>query len=87
LLTRGDHRVRSEQVQRELEIVITGTLTRPAEQGVAGTVLEKEWSAIQQTDPDEAECCRTVRLPGLDPYPDAEPYKQDILQAAPTLNG
>ena len=31
----------------KLEIVVTGTLTRLAEQGVAGTVLEKEWSAIR----------------------------------------
>jgi hypothetical protein len=86
-LTRGDHRVRSEQVQRELEIVVTGTLTRLAEQGVAGTVLEKEWSAIQQTDPDEAEYCRAAARLGLDPYSDAEPYERDVLRAAQTLTG
>ena len=86
-LTRGDRRVRSERVQRELEIVVAGTLTRLAEQGVAGTILEKEWSAIQQTDPDEAEYCRAAARLGLDPYSDAEPYERDILQAAQTLTG
>lgn len=86
-LTRGDHRARSEQVQQELEIVVTATLTRLAEQGVAGTVLEKEWAAIQQTDPDEADYCRAAARLGLDPYSDAEPYEQDILQAAQTLSG
>ena len=78
-LTRGDHRVRSVQVQRELELVVTGTLTRLAEQGVAGTVLEKEWAAIQQTDPDEAEYCRAAARLGLDPYSDAAPYEPGIL--------
>ena len=86
-LTRGDHWVRSVQVQRELELVVTGTLTRLAEQGVAGTVLEKEWAAIQQTDPDEAEYCRAAARLGLDPYSDAAPYEPGILQAAETLSG
>jgi len=86
-LTRGDHRVRSEQVQRELEVLVTETLTRLAEQGITGTVLEKEWAAIQQTDPDEAEYCRAAARLGLDPYSDAEPYEQDIIQAAQTLGG
>ena len=86
-LTRGDHWVRSVQVQRELELVVTGTLTRLAEQGVAGTVLEKEWAAIQQTDLDEAEYCRAAARLGLDPYSDAAPYEPGILQAAETLSG
>jgi hypothetical protein len=86
-LTRGDHRVRSEQVQRELELVVTETLTRLAEQDITGTVLEKEWAAIQQTDPDEAEYCRAAARLGLDPYSDAESYEADIIQAAQTLSG
>jgi hypothetical protein len=86
-LTRGDQRVRSEQVQQELEILVTETLTRLAEHGVTGTVLEKEWAAIQNTDPDEAEYCRAAARLGLDPYSDAEPYEQDIIQAAQALTG
>src|SRR5260370_10540194 len=84
-LTRGDCRGRIEQVQQELEILVTETLTRLAEQGITSTVLEKEWAAIQQTDPDEAEYCRAAARLGLDPYSDAAPYEQDILQAAQTL--
>lgn len=86
-LTRGDFRLPSEQVRRELELLVTETLTRLAEQGVTGTVLEKEWTAIQQTDPDEAEYCRAAARLGLDPYSDAEPYESDILEAAQTLSG
>jgi hypothetical protein len=69
-LSRGDRWARSEQVQQELELMIAGTLTRLAEQGITGTVLEKEWAAIQQTDPDEADYCRAAARLGLDPYSD-----------------
>jgi Zn-dependent peptidase ImmA (M78 family) len=86
-LTRGDFRVQSGQVQQELQLLVTETLTRLAEQGVTGTVLEKEWSAIQQTDGDEAEYCRAAARLGLDPYSDAEPYEQDIIRAAEALDG
>lgn len=86
-LTRGDVRLRSEQVQKELELLVTETLTRLAEQGVTGTVLEKEWAAIQQTDSEEAEYCRAAARLGLDPYSDAESYEQDIVHAAQTLSG
>src|SRR5215472_11916016 len=86
-LTRGDLRVRSEHLQKELGLLVTETLTRLSEQGVTGTVLEKEWAAIQQTDPDEVEYCLAAARLGLDPYSDAEPYEQDILQAADTLTG
>ncbi len=86
-LTRGDFRVQSEHVQHELQLLVTETLTRLSEQGVTGTVLEKEWAAIQQTDGDEAEYCRAAARLGLDPYSDAEPYEQDIIRAAETLGG
>ncbi|WP_300609666.1 ImmA/IrrE family metallo-endopeptidase [Trebonia sp.] len=86
-LTRGDLRLRSDQVQKELELLVTETLTRLAEQGVTGTVLEKEWAAIQQTDAEEAEYCLAAARLGLDPYSDAESFEQDIIQAAQTLSG
>lgn len=86
-LTRGDLRLRSDQVQKELELLVTETLTRLAEQGVTGTVLEKEWAAIQQTDAEEAEYCLAAARLGLDPYSDAESYEQGIIQVAQTLSG
>ena len=86
-LTRGDLRLKSDQVQQELELLITETLTRLSEQGVSGTVLEGEWAAIQNTDPEEAEYCEAAARLGLDPYSDAEPYEQDIVSAAETLSG
>lgn len=86
-LTRGDFRLRSEQVRTELELLVTETLTRLAEQGITGTVLEKEWAAIQQADEEEIEYCRAAARLGLDPYSDAESYEQAIIRAARTLEG
>ena len=62
-------------------------LTRLSEQGITDTLLEREWAAIQQTDQDEAEYCRAAARLGLDPYSDAEPYEQDIIDAAESLSG
>ncbi len=75
-LTNGDVRVRSEHVRQELELLVTGTLTRLSEQGITGTVLEKEWAAIQHTDQEEAEYCLAAARLGLDPYSDAEPIRR-----------
>lgn len=86
-LTRGDFRVRTEQVQRELQLLVAETLTRLSEQGVTGTALEEEWEAIQRTDADEAEYCLAAARLGLDPYSEAEPYEQDIILAAENLGG
>ena len=86
-LTHGDCRVPSELVRHEFELLITETLTRLSEQGVTGTVLEQEWAAIQQTGQEEAEYCRAAARLGLDPYSDAEPYEQDIMQVAEALSG
>lgn len=86
-LTRGDFRVRTEQVQRELQLLVGETLTRLSEQGVTGTALEEEWETIQRTDADEAEYCLAAARLGLDPYSDAEPYEQDIILAAENLGG
>ena len=85
-LTHGDCWVPSELVQHEFELLITETLTRLSEQGVTGTVLEQE-GAIQQTGQDEAQYCRAAARLGLDPYSDAEPYEQDIMQVAEVLSG
>ena len=86
-LSRGDVRQDSQAVMQELERLITETLTRLAEQGVHGTVLEKEWASIQQTDSEETDYCLASARLGLDPYADAEPYEQDILSAAELLSG
>jgi hypothetical protein len=84
-LTRGDFRVQSEHVQHELELLVTGTLTRLSEQGVTGTVLEKEWAAIQQTDPDEAEYCRAAARLGLDPYSGGRVARGNLTPGLPQI--
>lgn len=86
-LTSGDCRVSSERVRHELELLVSEVLTRLSEQGVTGTTLEEEWSAVQQADPEEAEYCRAAARLGLDPYSDAAPYEAEIMQASESLNG
>ncbi len=84
-LTRGDIWVSSDFVTRELEHLVTSVLTRLAEQGVTGTVLQKEWNALQETSPEEAEYCRAAARLGLDPYSGAESFEQQIVRASEIL--
>jgi Zn-dependent peptidase ImmA (M78 family) len=86
-LAEGEAFVDSESVECELVRVISAVLTRLAEQGITGTALEKEWTAIQNTSPEEAEYCIAAARLGLDPYAEAEPYEQLILRAGNELRG
>ncbi|MEV0594419.1 ImmA/IrrE family metallo-endopeptidase [Nonomuraea cavernae] len=72
-------------VEQELVRLISAVLTRLAEQGITGTPLEKEWTAIQGAEPDEVEFCLASARLGLDPYSEAEPYQQLIVRAASEL--
>lgn len=85
-LTRGDIRIGNEIVQRELELLVSSVLTRLTEQGVTDTVLAKEWQAIQETSPEEAEYCLAAARLGLDPYCDSDDYEQEIIQASESLS-
>jgi hypothetical protein len=86
-LAGGEATLDAESVEAELAVLISEVLTRLAEQGVTGTPLEEEWSAIGQTDREEAEFCIAAARLGLDPYSEAEPYEGLILQAAGELHG
>ncbi|GII58619.1 hypothetical protein Pth03_70080 [Planotetraspora thailandica] len=86
-LSRGEALVGRESVERELAGLISAVLTRLAERGITDTPLHKEWEAIQQADEEEAEFCLAAARLGLDPYAEAEPYEQLILQAADELQG
>ena len=86
-LSRGEYRIDSEAVQFELSLLVSSVLTRLAEQGVSGTALEKEWAAIQATQPDEAEYCRAVARLGIDPYSAPEELESAILAASDALPG
>jgi Zn-dependent peptidase ImmA (M78 family) len=70
-----------------LGLLVSSVLTRLAEQGVVGTVLEKEWAAIQATQPDEAEYCRAVARLGFDPYSAPEGLESAILAASEAFPG
>jgi len=86
-LTWGDCRVDSESVQHELALLVSSVLTRLDEEGISGTALEKEWAAIQQADPQEADYCLAAARLGLDPYSEAAEYERGILSAGESLSG
>jgi hypothetical protein len=84
-LSSGEALVDSTEVQRTLAGIVESVLGRLAEQGVTGTALEDEWQAIQSVDRDEAVYCFAAARLGLDPYAEAEPYEESILEAHRTL--
>nr|WP_062333881.1 ImmA/IrrE family metallo-endopeptidase [Herbidospora sakaeratensis] len=86
-LAEGEATLDGEQVNQELSRVVSAVLTRLREQGVTGTPLEKEWESIEETSPDEAAYCRAAARLGLDPYSEAEPYEDLIIEAADRLQG
>ncbi|MEU9886643.1 ImmA/IrrE family metallo-endopeptidase [Sphaerisporangium sp. NPDC051011] len=86
-LGRGEAYLDREAVEREFARLISAVLTRLAEMGITGTPLEKEWAEIQRAEPEEAEFCIAAARLGLDPYAEAEPYEQLILQASEDLQG
>lgn len=85
-LSSGERFVNSAEVQRTLAGLIESVLTRLAEQGVTGTALEQEWRTVQGADADEAAYCTAAARLGLDPYAEADPYKDGIFEAYSALD-
>lgn len=86
-LNQGEALVDPTSVVQELEYVVSEVLTRLAEQGISDTPLHKEWEAIQQAHPEEAEFCHAAARLGLDPYSEVGPYQSSILRASELLSG
>ncbi|TDC64897.1 ImmA/IrrE family metallo-endopeptidase [Actinomadura sp. GC306] len=86
-LNEGDVLADPTAVLQELASVVSEVLTRLAEEDVHDTPLHKEWAAIQQAHPDEVEFCHAAARLGLDPYSEAEPYQNSILDAAGLFSG
>lgn len=84
-LASGEALVDRHDVQRTLSGVVESVLARLAEQGVKGTALEDEWRAVQGVTTDEAAFCTAAARLGLDPFSEAEPYEQQILEAGQAL--
>jgi hypothetical protein len=86
-LSQGEALLDSQHVEQALATFIEAVLTRLAEQGVADTALEKEWSALGQLDHDEEEFCLAAARLGLDPFSEASEFEAEILRAAQELRG
>lgn len=86
-LSQGEALVDPGAVERELGRLVSSVLTRLAEEGVTGTLLDKEWAEIQQTEPAEEQYCLAAARLGLDPYSEAGRYEQEILRASENLSG
>ena len=54
---------------------------------IRDTLLEKEWSAIQQADNEEAEFCKTAAGLGWDPYAIDDNSLASVLDLGQTLDG
>jgi hypothetical protein len=86
-LNQGEAVLDGEVVQHTLSSLVEAVLTRLAEQGANETVLEREWSAIAETDREEESFCLASARLGLDPYSEGLDVKAEILGVAEKLYG
>ena len=85
-LSRGNLTLDTAKVSQHLADFVDAVIQRLNEEGVTETTLATEWTAIQQTDAEEAEFCLAAARLGLDPYSEAEKYGAEILAAARALD-
>ncbi|MGH3871922.1 MAG: ImmA/IrrE family metallo-endopeptidase [Pseudonocardiaceae bacterium] len=76
---------RTDEVEQVLTHLVTSVLDRLAEQGVTGTPLEKEWSALATLERDEREYCIAAAKLGLDPFSEAGEFESSIIESAQSL--
>lgn len=67
--------------------LIESVLARLHAFDIRDTLLEKEWSAIQQADNEESEFCKTAAGLGWDPYAIDDDALASILTLGQTLDG
>lgn len=64
----GEAWIDSDEFRDSCADLIDRVVQRLLAVGVEGTLLEEEWSAIQEADTDEVEFCKTAARIGWDPY-------------------
>ncbi|MGH3772699.1 MAG: ImmA/IrrE family metallo-endopeptidase [Pseudonocardiaceae bacterium] len=84
-LSEGEGTRRTGEVERALTVLVTSVLDRLVEQGVTGTPLEKEWSALIALERDEREYCIAAAKLGLDPFSEAGEFEESIIESAQSL--
>lgn len=81
----GADQVSTEELRQTLGSFIGAVLRRLQEQGVQDTLLEKEWSSIQEADEEEREFCSAAAALGIDPYTVNEQKQQEIIEISESL--
>ncbi|MEO3860483.1 hypothetical protein [Acrocarpospora sp. B8E8] len=72
----------SAELGRTFAEFIEQVLERLSDCGVGETRLSDEWTAIRQTDAEEADYCLAAARLGLDPYSDAAKYEAEIVRSS-----
>jgi len=84
---RGDAQLELAQVREGLRAFVTATAERLVVQGIRNTLLQEEWSAIeeQEAEPAEEAFCKAAAALGLDPYTIGDHDAQRIMAAGQSL--
>ena len=86
-LERGNAWIDSADFRDACADLIDRVISRLLSRGVEGTLLQEEWSAIQEADADEIEFCSTAARLGWDPYAIDDDQRSMVLQLGDTLDG
>lgn len=86
-IRQGETLVPTDSVELALAELVDLVLTRLAEQGIRDTMLHKEWEAIRQIEPGEAEFCLAAARLGLDPYSEGRELTDTLVRVSETLEG
>jgi len=84
-LTTGNALVESAAFTVRLAQLVHAVVARLDAAGLTGTPLHEAWSAVRSADAETAEFCRLTAQLGLDPYVDADAYRDDIVEVAGDL--
>jgi hypothetical protein len=67
-LSSGEGFAELSQVEHELRGLVESVIQRLEDEGVKGTRLQEEWTAVNSVDAEQAEFCVSVAALGLDPF-------------------
>lgn len=84
-LSRGNAVVETADFVDRISAFVDDVVRRLARYGISGTPLQEEWAAVRGTNAEEAAFCRLAAQLGLDPYTEADTYREEILAVAGNL--
>ena len=84
-LTQAETVLDADSVLASIGNFIDETVRSLDDAGVTGTLLQEEWAAINQADPDEREFCLVAASWGHDPYDTPPEVEMLLLEAATSV--